>query len=299
MPAAKVSPSRLGISVLLLSCLMACNQGSQVEQVTFTSSLQGVLDMPEKDHRGKARATAPLPAREAYVDGAIAIPDADTVYTQGYQLLFAASEDTVFNPYFPDQEKRDALSANEQNWFKATMLVEHYLRDLDHRYFNSTDSTISLTLADEQVLQLPRWESDTDEGEDTRYAYEHYFPEVDFFLLRAQFNEGNCWLLVHRQSGRKTYISGLPHFSPDGTKVITGNLDLESGYSFNGLAHYSLMNDSLALNWELEISNWGPRQIKWLSDSSLIIEKTYWVGTGNEYQWEEASTRLTVLPLHR
>jgi hypothetical protein len=299
MPTTNAPLARLGLLLMLLSGPMACKQGSHVEQVKLTSSLETVLDMPERGNEEKPNRQVDDSEQEIYVDGSIAIGEEDTVYTRGYQLLFATADSTYFSPYFPDQEKRNTLTENETNWYKATLLVERYLSFKGEQYFSSTDSTITLALADGQTLELPRWEHNTDEGEHTSYAFEHYFPEAGFFLLRAQFSEGNCWLLVHRQSGRKTYISGLPHFSPDGRSLITRNLDLEAGYSFNGLAYYTLLQDSLVLNWELEINNWGPRNMKWLSDSSLLIEKSYWVGNGSQYEWEEASTQLTILPLHR
>jgi hypothetical protein len=286
---------RLGFTAVLLSSLLACNKGSQVEQLTFTSSLQGVMDLPAQEPESPAPTPFSLPASAAYLDGAIAIQAGDTLYARGYQLVFADAGATGFTPYYPDQKIRDSLSEKTQNYYSAGLLVEGYLKTLNPPYFSATDTSITLLLADGRLLELARWERNTDEGEDTSYAVEHYFPETGFFLLRAQFSEGNCWLLVHRQSGRKTYISGLPHFSPDGSKMITRNLDLEAGYSFNGLGYYTLLQDSLALTWELEINNWGPSNIRWLSDTSLLIEKSYWVGT-QQHQWKQAPIQLMISP---
>ena len=95
-------------------------------------------------------------------------------------------------------------------------------------------------------------------------------------MLRVQFGEGNCWMLVNKKNGFKRYISGLPYISNDNKKIITVNTDLEAGYSFNGLELFSILTDSLRTEFSKE-TEWGPTDVKWINENQVFLKREHFL----------------------
>jgi len=108
-------------------------------------------------------------------------------------------------------------------------------------------------------------------SESAWYTYFGIAPRTPFYLLHAQFGEGNAFALVHTRTGRVWPLEGFPVPSPSGEWLLVG----EDGY-FNriGVFLYQVAGDSVTLRWHLEPEDWVPGSITWTSDSSAIVERT-------------------------
>ena len=108
-----------------------------------------------------------------------------------------------------------------------------------------------------------------------RDTFEKEFIDNGFLLFRVQWVEGNNYFLFNTLSGEKTYIGGRAFFSPNGEYLISIEDDIESSYSFNGFQLYSVENDGhLRLIWQFS-PVWGPCNIKWIDNSSLVTKGYY------------------------
>lgn len=206
----------------------------------------------------------------------------DTIELQNHNLLFQEADSTSFKPYYEDQSVRSELTSSEGNWHRRAKIIEEYL-GADDRFgdvFDANDSTLTLNLLKDSTITLSKWDYSKDYG----YNLEHFFRDKQLYLLRIQYSEGNSWMLVNRESGELTYIEGLPYFSPSNTRFVTIGLDMEAGYNMNGIEYFNYSKESISKVWQLNILNWGPKNIKWQNDSTLIVQRTYWLpNTGMEY----------------
>lgn len=205
-----------------------------------------------------------------YIDNSIEIKDNDTISIHGYTLTFKKIDSTLIPDLYSDQPIRRRLMDTIGNSHQAAQAIENYLAGKLKNYFTTTDSVLTLYLDGNKTLTFPKWDSQKDEG----YNFEHYFKEIDYFLLHVQWGEGNCWMLVNRKNGFKKYIIGHPYISPSGQKILTINKDLEAGFSDNGFELLSVSGDTLKTEFNIEPKDWGPTAVKWLTENRLIVKKT-------------------------
>ncbi len=225
-----------------------------------------------------------------YVDNSIEIKDYDTIIKEGIKIYFTQISEADFNPYYIDQEERNRIIKNLDNSHEKAIAIENYLTQQFRDYFSTTDSTLTLFLENNEKIILPKWDKELDLG----YNFENYFPQTNYILLYVQYYEGNGWMLVNRKNGFKRFMHGQPYFSPDNKSILTASVDLEADYSFNGIEYYKLQNDTLTKILELKIKDWGPEKIKWTSNSSAVIAKTFWTFENNQIIYHTKYTTMTI-----
>lgn len=194
----------------------------------------------------------------------------DTIKADNYLLTFESSDSFVLTDIYGDLSYRIKLTDTIGNWHNRAEKIQSYLINKFGNYFYSTDSSLVLKLSNESVMNFPKWDDETEEG----YNFEHYFDKIDYYLLRVQWSEGNCWMLVNRKNGFKKYIYGLPYISKDNKKIITINSDLEAGYSFNGIELYTILEDSIRTEFSKE-TEWGPTDVKWINENQFFIKREH------------------------
>lgn len=204
----------------------------------------------------------------------------DTLISDNYVLTFENTDSFPTTDIYGDLNYRISLTDTIGNWHNRAAKIQAYLIGKFGDYFYTTDSTLVLRLANGKTESFANWNSEKDEG----YNFEHYFDKIDYYLLRVQWGEGNCWMLVNRKNGFKKYISGLPYFSADNKQIISINTDLEAGYSFNGLELYSILADSLKTEF-IKKTLFGPTDAKWISENQFLLRREHFhvdTITGNQ-----------------
>ena len=187
--------------------------------------------------------TALSPARDT-----VAIKEQDTVAVSNYRLFFSAADSTPVPDFL------------EQHGIKVS--------GGQMAYFTADKDQLGLLLENGDTAILKH---DTTKAE--HYQFFVHLPQINYHLVRVQYPEGNSYLLVNARTGKKTSIIGLPYISPSKQYIIAANEDLIAGHSANALQLLKIEKDSLANQFILDIKGWGPEKIKWLSDSSFIIQK--------------------------
>lgn len=194
----------------------------------------------------------------------------DTITAGNYVLTFENTDRFPTTDIYGDLAYRIKLTDTVGNWHNRAAKIQEYLRNKSTDYFYMKDSTLVLKLANGKTESFANWDNQKDEG----YNFEHYFDKIDYYLLRVQLSEGNCWMLVNRKNGYKKYINGLPYISKDNKQIITTNTDLEAGYSFNGLELYTILEDSLQTEFSKE-TEWGPTDVKWINDNQFLLRREH------------------------
>ena len=144
----------------------------------------------------------------------------------------------------------------------------HYLLK-DSSVVKRNIDTLFFEIADNKKVTLVNDNSDNDTY--ANYSYRGLLPDLNKYLIYATYYEWYNYVLIDRVSGDTTITAGLPIISPDKKTFICGNCDLVAGFTFNGIELYTNKNkpELVAIR---ELTKWGPTSIKWLDNSSLIVE---------------------------
>lgn len=268
------------IPIVLLLSLTACvssnsqNKENVNNPVAYTTAAESTFeeDYPEEE--------------TSYT-----IEPTDTISIGNYMLYFSPTDLIPFPLYYSDQKIRDSFWRVFGNSHDAANAVENYLEKKLPEIFTSDDSTLILYLANGKKLVLPKWDEDEMRG----YCFEGYFPQIDYVLLYVQHYEGNAYALINRENGYNRQIHGKPYFSNNHNSFITANVDMEAGYSFNGIEYYTLTTDSVVRQFELGISNWGPAKAKWINDENIILVQERMVANPDTYYYATDYTQLTIM----
>jgi hypothetical protein len=194
----------------------------------------------------------------------------DTLTVGNYVLTLENCDSFPETDIYGDLVYRRKLADSIGNWHNRAIEIQTYLIDHFGDKFYITDTSLVLNLSNGNTLSFANWDSEQDEG----YTFENYFEEIDYYLLRVQWSEGNCWMLINRKNGFKRYIGGLPHISTDSKHILSINTDLEAGYSFNGLELYSIAADSLQKEFSKE-TVWGPIDVKWINEKQFLLKREH------------------------
>lgn len=133
-----------------------------------------------------------------------------------------------------------------------------------------------LTLTNGRTLTLTN--NITDPNEEKHVVYRFRGPltnSSDFWVLDVTRWESGFVLLINQHTGRRTRLWGRPVLAPDGTHLVTSNSDMEARYSPNGLQVWSLKSGIPLLRWNRVVNTWGPEEVRWLNDKTLIIRQYY------------------------
>jgi hypothetical protein len=193
----------------------------------------------------------------------------DTLSDKNFYLSFEKTAPFTVSEETPHQKQINLLTKNIGNSYEAALKAQEYLAPIYSEQFYTKDSTLLLKLANGKELKLPFWDPVADEG----YVFQYFFKEINYFVLLVQWSEGNCWMLVNKANGKRKYCYGFPYLSPDKSKIIAINQNLDAGYSFNGIEVFSVRKDSLALDFHKE-TTWGPEGIKWVNKDQFLLKQT-------------------------
>lgn len=192
----------------------------------------------------------------------------ETIVSGDYLLSFSSTDSFPPTDIYGDLSQRINLIENIGNYYERALKIQNYLSVKFKDYFYTTSSELVLKLTGGKTISFLKKDS-----KDGRcITFEHYFNEIDYFLLRVLWDEGGCWMLVNRKNGLKLKINGLPYISPDNKLIITTNCDQWGGYDFNGIELFSIQPDTLKVEFREE-TKFGPRSVKWISENRFLIER--------------------------
>lgn len=126
----------------------------------------------------------------------------------------------------------------------------------------------------------------TSSDEDWKDIYEavDYWKDFNFLLvLKRQYSGEVATLFVYPLTAPDAFekpikIDGWPVLSPNRKRLAVFGFDIEAGWSYNGVAVYSINSSSLHKEIEIKSNTWGVTKLDWVSDSEILISTQYWRG---------------------
>jgi hypothetical protein len=106
-----------------------------------------------------------------------------------------------------------------------------------------------------------------------RYELISIMPDPGYVHIKGFHWEWTTDRFINLKSGTETHFWDNPVLSPDKQKVIAYSCDIEAGFMPNGIQLFKINQDTIINLFEKEIDNWGPEEVKWESDTSLVIKR--------------------------
>lgn len=123
-----------------------------------------------------------------------------------------------------------------------------------------------------KIVPLVNNNNDEDDVDNfVNYRYYGFIKSMDQFLVAATYYEASDYILIDRQTAHITQLWGIPQVSPNGKLFIAGNTDLVAGFNYNGLQLFKTTHKP-KLSAQRELQTWGPDEIKWLNNTTLLIK---------------------------
>jgi len=205
--------------------------------------------------------------------------DKDTTFINGdLNVKFTATNPISFPPYYINQLEIDSISRNYNNSYLTALAIEKNQLDLLKPKVRIDKTDRFVILNNNQEIKLSP-DSTSNEAE---YTFDKIFKKQNQILFRVQWEEGGNYFLLNTLTGEKTYTIGRVFFSPNSKYLISINDDIEAGYSSNGFQLFSVdKNNNLKVIWSYE-PDWGPEEIVWIDNGTLIIKGYYFYGENHE-----------------
>jgi hypothetical protein len=103
------------------------------------------------------------------------------------------------------------------------------------------------------------------------YKYYGYIKDADKYLIHCWYYEGHDYKMIDRKTGSITDTWGVPLVSPNGKLFMTGNTDLVASYTYNGIQLFENTHKPKLIA-QRELQTWGPDEIRWLDNKTLLVK---------------------------
>lgn len=188
-----------------------------------------------------------------------------------HYFSFHPADSISYPDIYPDQEIRDSIAASYKNTYKAAKAIEKYALEKQDITFlkrlKSKNRTWQLILSSGKQIEIspPPGSSAVD------YTFEYYYPSLQLIVFRAQWYEGNNYVLVSRKDGSKTTAYGPPILSPDKNFFLTYNGQEVSDYSNNGLQLFKVKEEEIKklIEYNMELV---PSRCKWMDEDTFHLQ---------------------------
>ena len=121
----------------------------------------------------------------------------------------------------------------------------------------------------------------TDNDDQVQYEYLGYAAALKYHLVVSHYWEGYECQLVG-DNGQQLALPDEPTFSPDLHSLVVYSAGIEVSYMQNTTQVYRLENGRWREVWKLEPTvdpaTWEPQEVRWLSNSTLLLKKRMWTG---------------------
>lgn len=180
----------------------------------------------------------------------------------------------------------DLHNGQECAWrFEAALLKAH--REVVWK--TGEDSPLHVRLLNGKQIDL----SNPEEGD-----YDAVDLQVNgrFLILRDQWFEGNTWLILDRKNEKLTNIGGYPLFSPDQSRFVAIETDLDATYSDTVLDVYRVEGTRIVREYRAFANQdevtWGAFRVTWSGNQTVRFTKRTWVE--RDWNWEDRPARLVL-----
>lgn len=105
------------------------------------------------------------------------------------------------------------------------------------------------------------------------HEYRGFNKDLGKYIVHSIYWEWYNYILIDKESGDTVVACGEPIASPDKRFFMCGNADLVAQFTFNGFELYENRHKP-KLICQRELLKWGPHEIKWIAQNTLLVAAT-------------------------
>jgi len=172
----------------------------------------------------------------------------------------------------------DSLLIGDDLYYLDSISESDFKRIRTNNQANKVDTSLINVYKDSILIRTISknvvYKNDSTDGESmVSYEFKSIIPELGYVHIKGLHWEWTTDWFINIKSGAETYFWDNPVLSPNKQNVITFSCDLEASFMPNGIQLYKINADTITQVFEKEIDNWGPEEVKWESDTSLVIKR--------------------------
>ncbi|BCY28779.1 hypothetical protein [Flavobacterium okayamense] len=182
---------------------------------------------------------------------------------QGYDLYFSESYKTEFE-YFKSLDSHTE-QLNKSECIERELLSELSNQSLDLKLNNGQFHNLRKPIEDEQFYG---------------YSFEHFDPTTNLYVVWENWLEAGHPIAIDARNGNELVLFGK-NFSTNLSASSTVNfaIDLGAGWTPNGIQFLNIDEGQIKKLFEFDpidllSKNWGPLDVAWKNDSTVIIHFT-------------------------
>lgn len=161
---------------------------------------------------------------------------------------------------------------HQENPFSCARKMEKKLgtiyRDLIKR---SNDKLVVVTLANGTKKNFRDVFESDDDPNTVRYSVVDFIEDINGYLVKVSYYEGEAYQMINRASGAKYDLPGPPVVSPDGKKFVAFSDDPSGEYNPHSLQVWNVTKSSFTKAYDLKNASWAVKDAKWVTNSSIKL----------------------------
>jgi hypothetical protein len=186
-----------------------------------------------------------------------------------------------FSPYLPAPgDRRETVQLNRacrniQNSQECAQAVEKVQLPRYPQLVSRQGGTLRLNLKNGKVVELKDVNSD-DVQEIVFYSFREFLPDLGYYLVHEQPYEGDAYLMINYQDGKRYRLHDLFLLSPDRQRLAT--VLMCEAHNPTAIQIWRISPEKMTLEWSLEPQDWGPTDGAWQNNDTLTFAKTNYDG---------------------
>lgn len=159
------------------------------------------------------------------------------------------------------------LGMNECGW-----AVEKYKIEQDKDFVNRKDNTLILKVKEGKDIQLKNVKPGDEDA--TYYRYRRMIAST-FYVIEVIKNK-TCprYLLFNANTGKRTVLNGIPHFSKNNEYVFLSNFSNSNGkWCPNEILLYQVQNGEWKNQWAHKPANFIVVDAEWLDNETVYVSR--------------------------
>lgn len=199
-----------------------------------------------------------------------------TFYLLTLALLLASCSQS--KPVTETRQHTDSLRIGSQTIYIDSISANEFLRVKTPQANQNGNSDLVSVFPDSIVIKAAEKEvvyrNDTTEGDSSvSYEFAALIANPGYVHLKGSHWEWTTDRYVNLKTGVETLFWDNPTLSPNKQKLLAYSCDLEAGFMENGIQLYRIDSDTIQQVFEKELEDWGPAEMKWDSDTSLVVKR--------------------------
>ncbi len=125
------------------------------------------------------------------------------------------------------------------------------------------------------------------------YFVQDYLGDIGYYSLYQTYDgEGYGGRFINSRTGGSQTGAGFPTLSKTKERFIIANMDLQAGYSWNGIEIYKVNKNDFTREYREGFESWGPKDVIWVNDEHILFTKHHVNYEGGT--WTETAAELVL-----